>query len=247
LAGVRAALATGVDGIEFDIWYTRDHEMIVIHDDKLGRTTNGGDVPVGSKTLAELRQLDAGNWGPWAGSQFAGEKLPTPQEFIHQVLAGGAFPVVHIKEGSLVPDVMRILAQEKNGRRAVIFCFEYDAMRVLAQKYPGKARKGWLIDEQQLKHDGIQGVIAKAAQVQCDALAPEAGIVTPALIQASHAAQIPVWVWTVDAPKQMGQLLDMGVDGIITNDSPALNAVLTQHGISKSGGTSPGIAKPVKN
>ena len=55
-------------------------------------TTNGGDAPLREKTLAELRQFDAGSWGPWTGGKFAGEKLPLPEEMVHESLRGDEFP-----------------------------------------------------------------------------------------------------------------------------------------------------------
>jgi glycerophosphoryl diester phosphodiesterase len=227
LASVRAALKVGVDGVEFDVWPTADRKMIVLHDDRLQRTTDGGNARVPEKTLAELRQLDAGSWGPWADGKFAGEKLPLPEEMVRQAFRGGAFPVVHLKDGKLIPDIMRVLAEEKALRRAVIFCFEYPAMKRLAKEYP-HVRKAWLVGKSDFEKIGIQGVVSKAAAVKCDCLAPEAGQVTPALIAACHAAKLPVWTWTVDDPKRMEQLLRMGVDGIVTNVPQALNATLAR-------------------
>lgn len=227
VASVRAALKVGVDGVEFDVWPTADRKMIVLHDDRLQRTTDGGNALVPEKTLAELRQLDAGSWGPWAGGKFAGEKLPLPEEMVRQALRGGAFPVVHLKDGKLIPDIMRVLAEEKALRRAVIFCFEYPAMQRLAKEYP-HVRKAWLVGKSDFQKDGIQGVVSKTVAVKCDCLAPEAGQVTPALIAACHAAKLPVWTWTVDDPRRMERLLRMGVDGIVTNVPEKLNATLTR-------------------
>ncbi len=227
LASVRAALKSGVDGVEFDVWYTADRKMIVIHDDRLQRTTNGGDAPLREKTLAELRQLDAGSWGSWAGGKFAGEKLPLPEEMVHESLRGGAFPVLHLKDGKLIPDIMRVLAKEKALRRAVIFCSEYRAMQRLTREYP-QVRKAWLVEKSDFQKDGTQGVVAKAAAAKCDCLAPEAGQVTPSLVAACHAAKLPVWTWTVDDPLRIEKLIRIGVDGIVTNVPQALNATLAR-------------------
>ena len=201
--------------------------MIVLHDDRLGRTTNGGDAPVREKTLAELRQFDAGSWGPWTGGKFAGEKLPLPEEMVHESLRGGAFPVIHLKQSSLIPDVMRVLAEEKAVRRAVIFCSEYRAMQRLGKEYP-QVRKAWLVEKADFQRDGTHGVVAKAAAAKCTLLAPEAGQVTPSLVAACHAARLPVWTWTVDDPRHMEQLVRMGVDGIVTDVPGALNATLAR-------------------
>ncbi|MBE6665796.1 MAG: hypothetical protein E7603_06220 [Ruminococcaceae bacterium] len=70
----RAAVELGVDQIETDVRITKDGELVLIHDDKVDRTTNGSGK-VCEKTLAELRALDAGN----------GEKIPTLMELMELV------------------------------------------------------------------------------------------------------------------------------------------------------------------
>lgn len=227
LASAREAVKIGVDGIEFDVKFTADRKMIVIHDGDLKRTTNGGDAKVAEKNLAELRQLDAGNWGPWASGPFAGEKLPLPEEMVHEIVAGGAFPVVHIAESALVPDVVRVLAAEKALDRAVIFCFGYDAMEQLITVCP-QVRKGWLVEKSNFDQDGIQGVVAKAVRAKCTVLAPVGSMVTPELVAACHEARLPLWTWTLNEQSQMEQAIAAGVDAIITDAPQLLNDTLSR-------------------
>lgn len=74
----RAAAELGVDQIETDIRITSDGELVIIHDETVDRTTNGSGK-VSDFTLAELRALDA---GVYKGEEFAGERIPTFEEFI---------------------------------------------------------------------------------------------------------------------------------------------------------------------
>ncbi len=74
----RAAAELGVDQIETDIRITSDGELVIIHDETVDRTTNGSGK-VSDFTLAELRTLDA---VVHKGEQFAGERIPTFDEFI---------------------------------------------------------------------------------------------------------------------------------------------------------------------
>jgi glycerophosphoryl diester phosphodiesterase len=76
LRSFREALTIGVDGIEFDVHATSDGEIVVMHDPNLERTTNGAGF-VQQKTLAQLKELDAGD----------GETIPTLQEVIEEVTA----------------------------------------------------------------------------------------------------------------------------------------------------------------
>jgi glycerophosphoryl diester phosphodiesterase len=55
-------------------------------------------------------------------------------------------------------------------------------------------------------------------------------LVTPRFVRAAHARAIAVQVWTVDDPAQMTALLDMGVDGLMTDHPTRLRDVLRQRG-----------------
>ena len=74
----RKAAELGVDQIEIDVRITKDGELVIMHDERVDRTTNGTGK-VDELTLAEIRALDAGSW---KGEEFAGERVPTLAEFI---------------------------------------------------------------------------------------------------------------------------------------------------------------------
>lgn len=105
LASFRKAIEMHADWFELDCTLTRDSRLLVIHDDTLDRTTDGKG-PVRDKTLAELKQLDAGRWFSEA---YAGEKLPTLEESLD--LAKGRIGVyVELKDmGGTVAAAQRLL------------------------------------------------------------------------------------------------------------------------------------------
>jgi glycerophosphoryl diester phosphodiesterase len=74
LSSFESAIAAGCDIIECDVHLTSDGELAVIHDHTLERTTNGEGL-VGAHTLAELRELDAGN----------GQRIPLLEELFDLV------------------------------------------------------------------------------------------------------------------------------------------------------------------
>ena len=76
IASFRQAIDAGVDMIELDVRMSRDYHLIVIHDKTVDRTTNGKGS-VWSKTLQELKILDAGSW---FSARFGGEQIPTLRE-----------------------------------------------------------------------------------------------------------------------------------------------------------------------
>ena len=81
LPAFAACLELGL-GFELDIRTTRDGHLVVIHDDDIQRTTNGGSRSVREMTLAELKQLDAGSW---FDSAFTDLRVPTLEEVFQLV------------------------------------------------------------------------------------------------------------------------------------------------------------------
>ena len=79
LLSFKEAIGLGVDQLELDVRVTKDNELVVIHDATVDRTTNGTGK-VCEMTLAELKELDAGN----------GEKIPTLRELMELVKAYNA-------------------------------------------------------------------------------------------------------------------------------------------------------------
>lgn len=83
LAAMVEAKKRGAKWVEIDVKLTRDGFPVIIHDDKVDRTTNGHGLVAGL-SLADIRALDAGSWFSPA---FAGEKVPTFEELLETILA----------------------------------------------------------------------------------------------------------------------------------------------------------------
>ena len=77
----RSAVEMGCDAIETDVRMTKDGHLVLIHDRSVERTTNGKGF-VDEMTLDEIKALDAGSW---KAPEFAGEKIPTVEEFLEYV------------------------------------------------------------------------------------------------------------------------------------------------------------------
>jgi glycerophosphoryl diester phosphodiesterase len=98
LASVLMACASSIPGIEVDLRFTLDSVPVLIHDRSVSRTTNGtGNVD--EMTLAEVMQLDAGQW---FGSQFIGERIPTLGEFL-SLSSACDFDLIQLDVKSFLP------------------------------------------------------------------------------------------------------------------------------------------------
>ena len=90
-----AAVAAGADALWLDVQETADEQLVVLHDDRLERTTNGRGS-VRERTVRELKRLDAGRWFGW---RFRGQRVQTLSEVLERFRDRAGF-VVALRAGS---------------------------------------------------------------------------------------------------------------------------------------------------
>ncbi|WP_104173520.1 glycerophosphodiester phosphodiesterase family protein [Arthrobacter sp. Y81] len=90
--------------------------------------------------------------------------------------------------------------------------------------------------------DDYDGSLAKVAAAQgYDVVSPTFRSVTPAMIAEAHQQGLPVIPWTVNTPADMAQLMDLGVDGIITDYPTRLRTLMDQRGLKLPKAYAPGV------
>ncbi|MCL4180905.1 MAG: hypothetical protein KJ072_24550 [Verrucomicrobia bacterium] len=229
LAAFRLGLAAGADLIELDYHHTRDGVPLVIHDGTWDRTTDatnrwgGQKLAVSEYPLESARVLDAGRW---FGPQWAGEKLPTLAEAIATIQAQGV-TLVERKAGD-AETMARLLRDRGWVNQLVVQAFDWEYLRQLRELEPrqilgalgppsrladGREPSGF---EKPLSGGWLDEVEKTGAQVVVWNRELSA-----ASVQLAHARGLKVWVYTINEPALAGALLDLGVDGVIT-DNPAL-------------------------
>jgi glycerophosphoryl diester phosphodiesterase len=92
LAAIELAIANKADMIEIDIHQTKDGKLVVIHDDKLDRTTTGKGK-INELTLEEIKKHDAGSW---FNTSFSNEKVPELKEVL-ELINGKCKLLIEIK------------------------------------------------------------------------------------------------------------------------------------------------------
>jgi glycerophosphoryl diester phosphodiesterase len=221
LAAFMLAADLGADGIEFDVHLSKDGQVVVIHDFSLGATTDGRGL-VRAKTLAELKELDAGSHFDPA---FAGERIPTLQEVIDTVGQRLLFNIELKAKGSggdLAAAVVRIVAENNLADRVVVSSFNQPAVSRVA-RLNNKISTGLLYGH------GMPFFLRRlwlSALVRPDALHPYYKAVDGEYMRWAKKQGYRVNVWTVDDPGEMRQLVKLRVDTIITNRPDLLREVL---------------------
>lgn len=201
IASIQTALELGAACIEIDVYYVDGH-LVVFHDLRLERTTNG----VGRLedfSFAELRSLDAGN----------GEQIPTLSE-VCQAVNGQAGLNIELKGPYTAEPVVRLIAtQITEGWDQSLFLvssFDHQALEQVRQLSP-HLQMGLLTPVISTEE------IAIAHHLNAYAIHPAADRLEPQWIEKAHANGFKVFAYTVnqvEAIRRMGQL---SVDGVFTN------------------------------
>lgn len=217
LVSVKKAIELKADMIEMDVHLTKDGELVVIHDHTLERTTNGtGEVK--EKTLAEIRELDAGSW---KDPKYAGEKVPTLAEVMDAV-AGKANLLIEIKEGEkMYPGIGAKVAELVKERNAYDWCIVQSfAQDVLDAIMPldDKIELHRLIALSKIPRLSDRNAAdASGKWARIAAFNPNYRRAGKGTIRKLHKNGYRIFVWTVNDRETYDKLKKRGVDGIITN------------------------------
>lgn len=224
LVAVQAAIAQHSDFFEIDVVRTADGELVLFHDRTPARTTNAAEVfpgrqnnPIGSFTLAELRQLDAGSW---FAPEFAGEPIPTLRETLRLIRQRIGF-LLEVKDPALYPGIERQIVDELRAERGylnaalrrdrlVVQSFDHASMARLADIAP-EIPVG-LLTGRRLTTPELQAASTFAAEVN-----PSRTVVDQSFVDEVQGLGMRMSVYTVNDGREMRRLRNLGVDGIITD------------------------------
>ncbi len=205
-----AAVAMGAEEIEFDLWFTKDGEVVSIHDPTLERVSNGTGK-VWEYTLEELKKLD---FGEKRGEAFRGMKIPTFEEILKK-FACHCVMNIHLKTAGEKPEyldkVVRLI-QKYDCEKYVYFMSGEDALLERLQKeYPTFLRCCG-------GGDGKWEIVERAIKYGCKKLQLFKGYFNAQMVQKAHENGIICNVFWSDDVKETEEYLDMGIDVILTND-----------------------------
>lgn len=236
LVSFRAASAAGADVLELDVHATKDGHLVVIHDPTVDRTTDGtGEVR--GMTLEALRSLDASaRFTTAPGETAVGFEGPLCVPTLEEVLA--AFPEalfnIELKQEAPSVEAAFVALLEKHGAldRTLLAAENAAIMRKLRELAPAAVTGmsaedafGFMMpaDPASYRSPGYA--------LQVPPVFGDMPIITAETVARAHALGMEVHAWTIDDPAEMRSLLDLGVDGLITNLPHRAAAVVAERRI----------------
>ncbi|MYX33699.1 MULTISPECIES: glycerophosphodiester phosphodiesterase family protein [Streptomycetaceae] len=190
-----------MDQIELDLHLSKDGALIVMHDVKVDRTTDGSGL-IGDFTLDELRDLDAGH----------GERIPVFEEVLDAVTK----PIqAEIKDVAAARVLAATMLERDLAGRVDVLSFHDEALAEIRELVPDVRTV--------LVAQGPMGseIVTRAQAVGAKLVSLSLRRISLALVQECHRAGISVISWTVNTPADLALARALGLDGVVT-DMPAV-------------------------
>lgn len=201
----RKAVEAGADGIETDLHVTRDGVIVVCHDETLDRTTSGTGF-IKDRTYEYIRRLDAGS----------GEKIPSLDEILNymkdkQLLLNLELKNDIVHYDNLEKNVIDKIYKYSMESNVILSSFNHDSMKRV-KEYDGSIKTGLLYGSPIYRPEEY------ARKMGADALHPLFSLVmNEKIVDDIKKNGILINAYTVNRVDDMRKLMDLKVDGIITN------------------------------
>lgn len=210
LPAFQLAIDQGCECAELDVQMTKDGVVMVTHDTNMRRCT-GRSQNIYDLTYDEVRKLDAGRW---FGKKYAGTKVPTLAEVLD--LCKGKIELnIEIKPNAATPELeaetLRVIREKGFENNCVITSQSYETLCKVKELAPGIST-GYIL---------ALGVGSYYDLPAADFFSVESTFITSGMVQQVHLRGKTVSAWTVNREEDASDLLNLGVDDIIT-DKPGM-------------------------
>ncbi|MGI8542236.1 MAG: glycerophosphodiester phosphodiesterase [Aridibacter sp.] len=225
LAAFQKSFELGVDVLELDVHATKDGELVVIHDKSVDRTTNGKGL-IAEMNLNEIQKLDAGfRWTNDNGKTFPfrgqGIIIPTLRKVFQN------FPEIQIniepkhETPSPTKYLCSLIREFKRSDSVIVGSFSdkiledfrTNCKEVATSASPSEA-SGFLA---RYEIGLAENYTPKMQALQVPQSIGSLQFVTKEYVKAAHEQNLEVHVWTINKTEDMKRLIEIGVDGIMTD------------------------------
>lgn len=201
LKSIAKAMELGAPWVEVDV-YSVDNHLVVIHDKRLGRTTNGNGF-VSKKSFSYLRSLNAGD----------GEKIPTLEEVLDLIWEKAGINIELKGPGTAQPVTKLILDRVRDGwdiNNFLVSSFDHHALSEV-RKLDKSIRIGVLLDGISKDYPSI------TEELNAYSVNQKIDFVDEKFITDAHGRGLKVFVYTVNNTDDIKRMKAMGVDGVFTD------------------------------
>ena len=205
------AVETGCYGIELDVQLTKDNQIVIMHDEKVDRTTDGTGW-IKDYTLEELKKLNASVLFPEVPVQ----RIPTLEEYLDYIKDTNIVTNIELKTGVIAyPDIEKMtaemVAKYHLEDRIIYSSFSHMSVKKIQQFAP-TTKTGALMCNEIIQNAGYF-----CKDCGFDYYHPDAKLLNDDIINDCKKYGVPLNVWTVNDMKTLQQMKDWDVEGVISN------------------------------
>ena len=205
------ALAVGATHLETDVHASLDGVAVIAHDPDLSRVA-GRELRIDQLTMAELRRIDLGDGQTFASLAETLDAFPDAKFNIDIKTMDAAAPAAEAISAAAATDRVLVTSFDEKRRRAAVDLLPGVASSASAALLV-QALSGVRLGVSSLTRRALAGLSAVQVPEKMNGIR----VVSARTVRAFHAAGVEVHVWTVNDPLDMARLLDLGVDGIVTD------------------------------
>ncbi len=236
--GFERAMDLGADVLETEIQSTADNILVLMHDSTVDRTTNGSG-PISAFTLGELKTLDAGyNWTSDGGQTFpfrgSGITVPTLEEVFTALSTVRINIDIKQEKPSLLESLCKTIRTFDMVDRVMVASFSSKVLKAFRRDCPEvttSAGTGEVALFFVMNLVFLGAVYRPACQAfQVPEYSSGLRVLTKRFVKTAHGLNLAVHVWTINETTDMQRLLELGVDGIITDYPDRLISLLQETG-----------------
>jgi glycerophosphoryl diester phosphodiesterase len=218
LAAVRAAIAAGADYLETDIQLSKDGVLVVVHDSDFSRL-GGVAKKVWDLTYEEIRAIPLGGH---SAPQFRNEVTPTLDDLLAETKGRIKVNIELKYYGDHQPGLARKVVEAVRAHamldQVVIQCLEYEPLLEVRQLAP-EVPVGYLLSFN----------AREPSRLNVDFLSVEQNRLDRRFVTRAHRRGQQVYAWTVNTVEDLQRLFDLGVDGVITDQSALARKTLDEY------------------
>jgi glycerophosphoryl diester phosphodiesterase len=227
LGAFKNGIALGADFIELDTHLSKDGVVMVMHDETVNRTTDGTGR-VGDKTVAELQALNAA--AKFKDGKYERQSVPTFAQVLDLLKNNTVRVEVEIKvppQGRYVgieEKLVKEIADRNLFDHVQVSSFNFDVLRDVKRANPRVKTVALMTSDffRRVPVDYPTKVVDEAQAAGAELIAVNKDFLTADIVKEAQRRGLTVEVWTVDSEMEMKRLMEMGVDGIITNQPDVL-------------------------
>ncbi len=210
LPSFQKAIDMGADGIELDVQLTKDGEIVICHDEKIDRTSDGKGW-LKDYTLQELKQSNFSKPHP----EYGFVEIPKLKELLDLVKPTNLTLNIELKTGVIYYDgieekTVQLVKQYGMEERVIYSSFNHYSLQKLKKQFP-EVPIGLLMGE------NFVDIPDYPKRLDAMAVHPPVCVLTKKYIDQCHEHGLKVHTWTVDNLDKMREVIAMGVDAFITD------------------------------